>query len=382
MRTWFRVVLPSGAMVAFCILIYVASFAPTLVFWYFGGEGTFTLEKTGITPRQYGLHLLGIVAFAYAAYRSFAFHPAFLEEYRQWLNQTPWRFGLPLPAGPVHLVPQDVAVVSLLSGLATWHWWEFWWAIPSVFLTTYLLGVSLSFLRTEHPKHAYLIVFGFAGVVLSYNHSIGVGIVLALLYGVAYHGLCDWLKQPNLPVCERLLSFDSQAVRNRKLGWPFDALGPQRDPNPVSVAWAAAMAVLAGWWAFVVLTVLPDEKARAMFVMLLLGFGFVLAFGRLGKYIWGYLPPINFWGRLRTSRWIIPGYDVIFVAPLLIVGLNASMKWLISDFRLPFEVVVPVVTSAQIFIALGFPPSLDQWRFTGNHRIVPTVSKQEFQQIS
>ena len=111
-----------------------------------------------------------------------------------------------------------------------------------------------------------------------------------------------------------------------------------------------------------------------------LAVGCLLAGGRLLAYTIGYMPPISFWGRVRTFRWIIPRYDVIFVAPLLILALVATLFWEpVWDIR-PGRILA-AITAGYVFIALGFPPTLEEWRLTGSHRIIPTVQKQEMQQL-
>ncbi|KPK76937.1 MAG: hypothetical protein AMJ79_05030, partial [Phycisphaerae bacterium SM23_30] len=51
----------------------------------------------------------------YGFFRVRSFHPIFNHGYLQWLALSPWRFGKPLPLGPVHLVWVDLAVVGTLT---------------------------------------------------------------------------------------------------------------------------------------------------------------------------------------------------------------------------------------------------------------------------
>ncbi|MCA9069009.1 MAG: hypothetical protein KDA84_08805, partial [Planctomycetaceae bacterium] len=317
----------------------------------------------------------------YGFFRSIYFQPALFEGYRTWLIHTPWRYGLPLPEGPVRLVLQDGVIVALLSGVGYGHWPELWWVVPCVFLSAYLLGTFIAFQRTEHFRHAYLLVLGLGVPVLNYQRPAVVAVVLVGLYGIAYHGLRDWLKTPGLPISTVHLNFDSQAVRNRHLGWPFDSLGPQPDPNSVSMGWAAALGILVGWWAIVLLRVITEKEFPTVFSILSFGFVSFLGLGRLVKYAWAYQPPISFWGRIKTGRWIIPGYDVIFLAPIVILLLTGIVAWLLIGFRFPLENILPPFLAGGVFVALGFPPNLEEWRMTGTHRIVPAVHLQEMQQL-
>jgi hypothetical protein len=90
-------------------------------------------------------------------------------------------------------------------------------------------------------------------------------------------------------------------------------------------------------------------------------------------YCNGYAPPINIWGRLTTGRLIIPGYDQVVLAPfaVLAVGIAAWYVPLWLEFNPIFA--TPIALAMMWWIIWGMPPSLRQWRLTGNHRIVPAV---------
>lgn len=381
MRNWVRVVLPSNAFILLCIVIYAGSFAPAAMYSFHGGENTWECSIGNTTFRQFGIFAIAVVALFYGFFRSICFHPALFEDYRKWLIQTPWRYGLPLPEGPVHLVLQDVVIVGLLSGLGFGHWPKMSWTVPCLFLVAYLTGSMIAFLRTEHFWQAYLLAFGLGGVLLYSQTPLAVAAFLLVLYAVSFHGLRDWLKTPELPISTEKLNFDAQELHNRQLGWPFDALGPKREPNPVSMGWAAAMGLLLGWWAVVVLRVNSNEEFRLIFSFVSFGFVGILGAGRLGKYAWGYRPPISLWGRIKTGQWIIPGYDVIFLAPIVLLIFPGCVIGLLTTYHFPLENVLPPFLAGGVFVALGFPPNLDEWRMTGNHRIVPAVNKQEMQQL-
>jgi hypothetical protein len=97
--------------------------------------------------------------------------------------------------------------------------------------------------------------------------------------------------------------------------------------------------------------------------------------GRILLYCNGYAPPISVWGRLVTFRWIIPGYDQVFVGPAFTL-LSAGTAF-IGLLRLgaPPEVVVPVSLGLMMFVAMSCKPSLERWRLTGSHRIKAVGAK-------
>jgi hypothetical protein len=92
-------------------------------------------------------------------------------------------------------------------------------------------------------------------------------------------------------------------------------------------------------------------------------------------YCTGYAPPISLMGRIRTFRWIIPGYDKIFLAPFctLLVGVLA-----IDSFRPPGLddlIALPIALAIAVTVTLDTGPSMQSWRLTGQHRITVTASK-------
>lgn len=382
MKAWFRKVLPWEGLLWGFAAAYLACYLPDLMYWYHAGAW----RDHGYHPHDPAHVLPRIVIMAsvliYGVLRVYAFHPAFRKDYFEWLKQTPWRYGLPLPLGPVHLVWQDAVIVGVLSRFAWWHWQESWWVVPCGFLAVYLLLMVVSFIRTGDAQHAYLLMFGLGGTLLVLNSPVRLGVLLAGLYLAAVHGLrhslgriedWDWAK-----FNERLgLDFEG---KERRLGWPFDFLGPPRQHFPVSTGWAAAIGILAGWWVYGVAGLLRFAHHWSTFHGCVVAFGCLLAGGRLMAYIIGYMPPISFWGRVRTFRWIIPRYDVVFVAPLLILALLATLIW-VPEWDLPHGRLLSAITAAYVFVALGFPPSLEKWRLTGSHRIIPAVPKQEMQQL-
>ena len=96
-------------------------------------------------------------------------------------------------------------------------------------------------------------------------------------------------------------------------------------------------------------------------------------FIRLLVYIGPCRPPISLWGRIMTARWIIPGYDCVFVAPLctLLVALIGLAVGIVADPAYWGTVVYPLTMAAALIVALNMGPSLARWRLTGHHRIAP-----------
>jgi hypothetical protein len=95
--------------------------------------------------------------------------------------------------------------------------------------------------------------------------------------------------------------------------------------------------------------------------------------------------PISFWGRLRTLRWIIPRYDVIYVAPLLaeliLVGTQLGAGYLFTTNGGMGNPANPMLdwlaigcsscgVAATFLVLLVMGPVLERWALSGAHRIV------------
>ena len=92
---------------------------------------------------------------------------------------------------------------------------------------------------------------------------------------------------------------------------------------------------------------------------------------RLGVYVVGYRSPLGIWARIRTARWIIPGYDKVFIGPLCVPLAGFATLALLRACRVPPPSSLTTATGVAILAALITPPSLRRWRLIGQHRIVP-----------
>jgi hypothetical protein len=129
------------------------------------------------------------------------------------------------------------------------------------------------------------------------------------------------------------------------------------------------MASFAWWASFPGVTGLDPSDS-----MVLVGILCVLvSFSRIFVYLVGYFPPISTMGRVFTGRLIVPGYDVIFLAPLIsVVTALALMAWM-KDQGFGGGAVAASGMTVFFLIILNSGPSLSKWRLTGSHRLVPTA---------
>jgi hypothetical protein len=156
-------------------------------------------------------------------------------------------------------------------------------------------------------------------------------------------------------------------------GWPYDRLLLEpvaKTGAPETGLDALIWCLLLGWWISCLASRFADRGEAAGFAGLCaLGIFGISNLWRLVLYLQGYGGPLGLLGRVATGRWIIPGFDVVLVAHLLMVlGAGATSIGLMS-WGAPGEIVGPVVAALVAFIALRTPPGLRRWRLTGGHRM-------------
>jgi hypothetical protein len=329
-----------------------------------------------------GLVIVVVAATAYGVYRVAAFHPSFRPDYRAWLERTPWTSRKPLPVGPVSWVPEDLLIVGVFAVLASIN--EHPRVDPVVVATLPLMSyaalLTVALFATGAWGFGYALAFALGlAVWLGPNRwaflASAVGVNLIGLVGLRRSlARFPWSLERQEEVWQSLREACGEKRNDwqYRCGWPFDRL--LRDPSePLRIGLADALLVsmLAGWWLFALTAQVPDPRDRDFlrFFAVLIGTGFFSVF-RLFLYCAGYASPISLWGRIVTFRWIVPGYDRVFVGPVCtfltgMLGLVAFLTW-----KLPGDSALPACFALTLFVALSCPPSLKRWRLTGRHRVV------------
>jgi hypothetical protein len=354
------------------------------IFLFFEGWVLF-LESRNIPiaahlPFRPGRVILLYASVQYGLRRVVAFHPIWQPGYRAWLESTPWTSRKPLPLGPVELVWEDGLILGPLILLCALVPEPRSMYLLCTFLLTHLLALTVTLWLTRMWAIGYATAFVLGLAVWLWRQPIVCLGILVLAYLVAYEGLRRGLER--FPWKSRTLpdpSTDliSRAVPAESCGWPYDRM--MRDTltiRGISRVHAVCCCVLGTWWLFVVGSLLPDPDKRA--VALTFPFvisTFIFAFGRLLMYVSGYQSPISLWGRIRTFRWIIPGYDYVFIAPICTLGAGpATLMFCATRIGLPPDLALPIATGAVAAVALLAPPRLLRWRLTGRHRLAPMIA--------
>jgi hypothetical protein len=385
---WMRVVAPPGAAIGLFLVLYLA---PIVLAWVLTWRLGLPEIRGAFNPVRGMVVVMACVA--YGVYRVLAFHPLFRPAYRSWLTLTPWTSDKPLPLGPLVLVPQDVVVLALM--LALRHGAETGvrempivrpWAVPFALLIPYLLVHCAAFFGTGLRGTAFVSVFGLGLVIrLSFNPPVALAAAVAV-YLWTWLGIRRELARfPwQIPAGWEKLGTALKSGRESPalgLGWPFDVLKPKPADGirPTDALWVS---LLAGWLLYACVIAAPFEHPvdRQGFVSFVFSVACLMSIvSRFFAYFWHYLPPIGLWGRIRTLRWIVPGYDQIFVAPLAAVLVAILAPYGLARMDVPPEIALPAVLPLVLWVVLGVGPSLERWRLTGSHRIVPMMmDRQQF----
>jgi hypothetical protein len=294
----------------------------------------------------------------------------------------------------VHLVWQDLLIVGVLTALSLRMRTAVPHLAPLLFLVGYLVLLMLAHAATGQRAVAYIMALSLGGVVRFANET-GVAVALmAALYALAMFGL-----RRSLAAFERwdLAWWQDQGVqeffssdwsklqeigRQKIVGWPWERLSAKRNDVSVSIGAGLAISVLVGWCLYALLYHLlrnaigPPPRPEAVSAMLG-GPCLAMMSIRLIRYCWGYAPPISVLGRLVTLRWIVPGYDQVFVAPVCVAIVAYYGPHALMMMGVPVLYAVPLLLALALWMCLTMPPSLEQWRLTGNHRITPAMQAQQ-----
>lgn len=378
---WLRLVYPPGWAVAIALSGYVICEA---IFWWTHVALGVPAESLGELLRiRDGLMILNCAV--YAGFRICAFHPIFRPKYRYWLSQTPWNSSKPLPLGPVTLVAQDLLVLAVAR--ASLHGYQSpETMIPQLFLMAYLAAAAVAIWASGTRLTAYglMFVLGLAIRLGPINAWLSLG-VLGAGYALAVYGLR--LSLVGFPWTPQIASVARQFtdIRNVRegqllsghLGWPYALTNSEDQPREAMRGEYLLISLLAGWWFYAVTAIMNLEGQDVVAVRAFMIGWLTLACvaGRLFLYFFNHWPPISLWGRLWTGRWIIPAYDVGFVAPAISAAVGWGGLFVLRTVAAHEVTFVPPLAALQIILVLvatfTIGPSHRRWRLTTPCRIAP-----------
>ncbi len=329
-----------------------------------------------ILPIRPGYVVLLIASAQYGFRRAVEFHPIWSEGYRTWLGSTPWDSRKPLPMGPVELVWEDGLILGLIILLSATLPLPRAMHLLCAFLLSHLLGLTVTLWLTRIRAIGYMTAFGLGLAVWLWNQPLPCLAASTVVYLVAYEGLRRGLEQ--FPWAPRKMPDFSDLNRlfasAGPCGWPFDRMLGQVLIKGISRTDAVVCCMLFTCWLFVLTSFFRDPNDRLKILVIpLCIFWFTIPIIRLAIYLDGYIAPITFWGRIRTGRWIIPGFDQVFIIPLFILAIGPLSVYSLRASGLPLDVCMMIGTGLMPLVALIAPPRLRRWRLIGRHRIVPGI---------
>ena len=373
-----RVVLPPLFVFLTFFAVYALMECP---FWFLRWRGLALVP--GMNARRPSLSVLVFAALAYGFYRVAAFHPFYLPSYREWLSRTPWTPRKPLPTGPVALGWIDGIVPGGLALLAGFDHQVDPRVIVALALMSYATALTFSLFTTGAAGFGYATVFVMGLAVWLFpspgaflGAAIGSALIayLGFRYSLAsFPWSLDWHWRKTVFDANPRIDF-GESSKAAYYGWPYNRLGPDRSKDTrIGLLDALLTSMSAGWWSFALCSLIDPLERRGVLFLMLLGGTSLMTLGRLGLYVVGYAPPIGLWGRIATFRWIIPGYDQVFVTPALTALMPAVGFAALRNLRLPLDAALPICLALMIFVSLSGGPSLKRWRLTGSHQIVPAL---------
>lgn len=384
-----RQVLPPAMWLVLAVMLYLMPIAASLILTTYVD---WTLRPSGQLQDLADLisdgvnNIQGIVVFlaalTYGGWRAVANHPAFRPAYNQWLQLTPWRFGMTLPLGPITLVPADVIVFGVLSLGLIYHFpietpATIFLAIMFVYLPLIALGLHF----TDQRGACYAILASLAVYPQLYDQYVLLCVCVGLIYIAAHLLVRESLRRYPWDM-HRLLERRRQMRRlfvnntrpDDNLGWPYEMIS-LNDPKPmISYFDGICVSLLAGWAVYNVsyrITSDPLVEIEGMILLaLLIG---MLSLFRLVVYCNGHHAPISLFGRLTTGRLIIPKFDIVLVAPAVtclvgwtILTMGTAMQW-------PASIVLSLMTAAVLSLVINLGPWRSRWRLVGAHRLTPSM---------
>lgn len=401
---------PPAILIGLFIFIYcLVSVCFWLVDRSFPGSTMSTFERYELI--QFRSVILGFAAGVYAVYRLVRFHPACNRAYAGWLKLSPWTANRPLPAGPVHLVWQDAAVVGALTAIAIWHHVPAYFP-AAVFILVYLalFTLLLAFTHQWGPSLA----LGFLWPALALPPALILPRVqclpdvvrmdllmlgiLAVIICVVWYGHrrslrafpWEFIKAPSRSLSHgeiriQGLGMPSGSGTQHNLGWPYLMLSPKVQPPAISQRTNLALGALAGWWSFCIFCCMKANEADPMPGGVILFFAILAAVVRLGVYAIGVATPFNILGRITTGQILVPGFDKIFATPLAVVAAAIIGNIIINHSGAWYPVVEPIVISVLWWVLFGGGPTLRSWALTGQFRLRPpaiiNANKQMIRQV-
>jgi hypothetical protein len=351
--------------------------------------------------RNAGIAFLAFISIVYGLGRVYAFHPCFDADYRAWLMRSPYTGGETLPSGPVHLVWKDAVVVAALSVLGAFYGLALYSSIAYM-ITPYALLHAAAAYEANYKNSAYLVCCCVPFLWYLNEHEVLRWLVPVILYAAAHiqsprnlRQMVErsaqskkWIPSETIQILREVyVTINTTGKFANRVDlpvetlaawfWPFNRLAPKSSLS-VPRTDAVFMPIVLTWWFCSLMSLIPESytfspKASSLPWGICLGLSAYISVFRVGKYTSGCVSPISILGRIATGRLIVPGFDRVFVTPILSSAVALFATTVMAACNAPLAFLYCVPPSVGLFVNMNFGPSLQTWRLTGGHRLTPAM---------
>jgi hypothetical protein len=311
--------------------------------------------------------ILCVFAVLFGFFRTTLVNPFLNNGYLRWLAFSPWTADKPLPFGPVHLVWIDFLLLVVASVLSYVNNPVYWYAPVISFLAIYTAILICTLLVAGQHKLFVLILFLIPFVYYPHKDLRLTLAALIVLYFLSLTGFYMYMSE--FPWNTRYWKADfvrewlKSALRRGIIGWPHKQLHDFTLDVHMGYFHSVVVSALMTWWLHIARWYVDDPYEFALLAIFIL----FIVLGRIGFCV--YLPPISFWGRIRTGHLIIPRYDKVFIAPIVIIITGIFVPRLLINSGINNTLAFELTVFCVLFEGFILPPNLKDWRLTGAHRI-------------
>ena len=316
----------------------------------------------------------------YAVWRTSKFLPFPHMLYGGWLSLTPWKYGQQLPAGPVFFNITDIFVIAIFCLTTLIDKKTAFWIPAIIFALTYIILTTFSTIYISKDKKYWvkriLIIIILPLCVYPYCSKYSFGIIATLALVISQLHIRDLLKDfPwNTPLWTSNFTDDlaQSSIDYAITGWPFSSLAcfPKKTFFPQEFKIYLLVAFMVTWWAHCFLGFMKNSSEgfdSVCYTFIIITYTAGLLGYRLLKFA-GTMPPISFWGRIFTARFIIPKFDKLWVAVILMIltaSASISVIGIIPKYALYF---FDAGIFIQTILASSFPVNFEKVKLCSSAR--------------
>ena len=181
----------------------------------------------------------------YSVLRVTGYHPLGDSGYSTWLSTTPWRKGVRLPLGPLHLVWEDIVTVGV-AAVGVFLAGNDWLIPVAIFAASYTMILIFAAPRWTPRVVEYFTGFAWPAVVLWWVYPWVASSLIVSILVVSQLGL--WMVLAQFP-WETKLDEEHQKEKGLRTANVWQ-LGPRPQMGRIPVVHGVVVPVMIGWWIY------------------------------------------------------------------------------------------------------------------------------------